>query len=172
MKKLITSIAILLTLNASALGFTISYNSFSSGVKPNSAQAVELNMVDSRKIGNEIVNIIIVHVNPDNTVSDSLVLFSFPISDWTKYPYGNLDRRFWFNMPADYPNGKFRITISYTAGNIMGFYIANVTGIEDKIIDTKETPQYYDLNGKLLEEPKGLCIEVINGVRRKIYYFE
>lgn len=170
MKKILT-VLMVVSLNLFALKFNVSYHTFESASKPSSIQFIELDMIETKKTGSEVVNIMMVHVNQDGSVSDSITLFSFPISGWSNYPYGKIDRRFYLTMPETYPTGKFKITVSYSANEIFGYFMNPTVGINDELYSTGETPQYYDLNGKLLPEPKGVCIEVI-GKQRKVIYKE
>ena len=44
------------------------------------------------------------------------------------------------------------------------------TAIEERAVATDESKVYYDLHGRLMDTPKGLCIEKsADGASRKIY---
>jgi hypothetical protein len=172
MKKTFTLIALTLTFVASALELKIVECFFTTtAAKPNQEGYIGLDWVDRQRNSTELIVISMHHKNADGTLTDSLVLRSFYISEFNtdNFQIKNNAYRIPITMPDYYIHGSMVIKVTYTKQVSGGFFVSPAVGVEDDIVNNLKSATYYSLDGQLLPEPKGICIEVIGNKRSVIY---
>jgi hypothetical protein len=170
MKKTLIILAFIISLNTFALKLKIVGSTFeNTAIKANSVHNIELEW-DWNRTGQEVVNVWMARQDSTGAFIDSVFLYQFPITSFLDFPRGNKGYQIPLQMPSQYTYGKFYVFCSYNDTPAGAFWITQTVGVYDEILeDKKEDAIYYDLNGSLLSNPNGLCIEVIGMNRRKVF---
>lgn len=172
MKKLITIIALLITLTSSALELKIHASDLAvGGNRPGQEKYIDIDIIDRTRTGFEVVTVYIYHQNFDFTYSDTIELRSVFITDLVKneWPQYKGYKRITFNLPETFPYGGFVIKVTY-GNNEVGHFMLEPLVVFDEILEEKKNGAiYFDMNGSKIEKPVGLCIEIVGNIRRKVF---